>query len=95
MSHALVCHDCAALRQMLPHFAHMSFWPASLSCLAGLPNCLPAQQRKAWHSPLQALTAAVKIFGTVLAVPRLRSGMKAELGALYPLLLLRPIEAER
>ncbi len=44
---------------------------------------------------LQALTAAVKIFNTVLAVPKLRSSMKAELGALYPLLLLRPIESER
>lgn len=37
----------------------------------------------------------MRIFGTVLAVPRLRAGMKAELGALYPLLLLRPIESER
>ena len=37
----------------------------------------------------------MRIFLAVLRAAPLRAGLRAELGALYPLLLLRPLEAER
>jgi len=37
----------------------------------------------------------VRILSAILSAQRLREGLKAEVGALYPLLLLRPLEAER
>lgn len=39
------------------------------------------------------MTAAVRLFEAVLSAQKLRAGLKAELGALYPLLVLKPIEA--
>lgn len=38
---------------------------------------------------------AARLFGGLLLQPRLRTGLKAELGAFYPLLLLRPMENDR
>jgi hypothetical protein len=43
----------------------------------------------------EAFTAATKLFTAVLLQPKLRGGLKAELGAFFPLLLLRPLEADR
>lgn len=56
-------------------------------CLALLRNCTSS------HAEIYTLT--VRLLGIVLGKPRLRAALKAELGALYPLLVLRPIEAER
>jgi len=42
-----------------------------------------------------AVAASVTIFSAILAAQRLREGLKAEVGALYPILLLRPLELER
>lgn len=56
-------------------------------CLALLRNCM---------SPYDAaVDAAVTILTAILASQRLREFMKSEIGALYPLLLLRPLEADR
>ncbi|DBA73285.1 hypothetical protein WJX77_003623 [Trebouxia sp. C0004] len=56
-------------------------------CLALLRNCMSPYD--------EAFTAATKLFTAVLLQPKLRGGLKAELGAFFPLLLLRPLEADR
>lgn len=56
-------------------------------CLALLRNCL--------SDFAEAYSAAGRLFAAVLLQPRLRAAAKAEMGAFYPLLLLRPLEAER
>lgn len=38
---------------------------------------------------------AVKLLTALLVIPKLRHGLRGELGALFPLLLLRPLEQER
>lgn len=43
----------------------------------------------------EAFAAATRLYAGILVQPRLRAGLKAELGAFYPLLLLRPLESER
>ena len=48
-----------------------------------------AQPRWLWYMQ------AARLFGGLLLQPRLRTGLKAELGAFYPLLLLRPMENDR
>ncbi|KXZ56613.1 hypothetical protein GPECTOR_1g552 [Gonium pectorale] len=55
-------------------------------CLALLRNASPAEPA--------AFGLAVKLLSAVLLQPKLRKGLKAELGAFYPLLLLRPLEVE-
>ena len=68
-------------------------WPAQFCerlrqpvCLALLRNCL---------SPYaEAAGGAARLFAALLSAPRLRAGLKAELGAFYPLLLLRPLETD-
>lgn len=53
-------------------------------CLAILRNC---------KSPYEnAVMGSVKILCSMLSAPSLRSNLKAEIGALYPLVLLRPLE---
>lgn len=42
---------------------------------------------------LQAFQFAIRLFVSVIMQHKIRLGLKAELGALYPLLLLRPLEA--
>lgn len=44
---------------------------------------------------LQAYGLAARLFGGLLLQRRLRTGLKAELGAFYPLLLLRPMESDK
>ncbi|KAK9904753.1 hypothetical protein WJX75_001787 [Coccomyxa subellipsoidea] len=56
-------------------------------CLTLLRNCTSPYD--------EAYSAAARLFTAVLLQPKLRSGLKAEMGAFYPLLLLRPLEAER
>jgi hypothetical protein len=74
-------HDWGQLR---PEFAAQLRQPL---CLVMLRNAAaPAEP---------AAAAAVRILTAVLASRRLRSGLKAEVGALFPLLLLRPLETER
>lgn len=43
----------------------------------------------------EAFAAATKLFTAVLVQPKLRGGLRAELGAFFPLLLLRPLEGDR
>jgi hypothetical protein len=70
--------------QTRPEFAAQLRQPLALVLLR---NCLaPADA---------AAAAAVRILCAVLASSRLRAGLKAEVGALFPLLLLRPLEADR
>lgn len=56
-------------------------------CLALLRNCMSPYD--------EAFAAATKLFTAVLVQPKLRGGLRAELGAFFPLLLLRPLEADR
>ncbi len=56
-------------------------------CLALLRNCMSPYD--------EAFTAATRLFTAVLLQPKLRGGLKEELGAFFPLLLLRPLEADR
>ena len=44
---------------------------------------------------MAARRLAARLFSGILLQPRLRTGLKAELGAFYPLLLLRPMENDR
>jgi brefeldin A-inhibited guanine nucleotide-exchange protein len=53
-------------------------------CLALLRNC-------ATNDPA-AYALAVQLLASILALPRLRLGLRAEIGAFYPLLVLRPLE---
>jgi brefeldin A-inhibited guanine nucleotide-exchange protein len=53
-------------------------------CLALLRNCAASDPA--------AYALAVRLLGSILSLPRLRLGLRAELGAFYPLLLLRPLE---
>jgi hypothetical protein len=55
-------------------------------CLVLLRNCAAADPA--------AYALAVRLLGSILSLPRLRLGLRAELGAFYPLLLLRPLEQE-
>ena len=55
-------------------------------CLALLRNCAAADP--------QAYALAVRLLSAILALPRLRLGLRAELGAFLPLLVLRPLEQE-
>lgn len=56
-------------------------------CLALLRNCT---------SPYDdAYALATRLFSALLLRQRLREGLKAELGAFYPLLLLRPMESDK
>jgi hypothetical protein len=74
-------HDWSQVRR---EFSHQLRQPL---CLALLRNCMSPYD--------QAVDAAVSILTAIVASPRLREFLKAEVGALYPLLLLRPLEAER
>ena len=56
-------------------------------CLALLRNCMSPYD--------EAFAAATKLFTALLLQPKLRGGLKAELGAFFPLLLLRPLEADK
>lgn len=56
-------------------------------CLALLRNCSSQQDA--------AMEASAKILSALLSAKSLREGLKAEIGALYPLLFLRPLEADR
>ncbi len=56
-------------------------------CLALLRNCVSPYD--------EAFSAATKLFAAVLMLPKLRSGLKAELGAFLNLLLLRPLETDK
>ena len=54
-------------------------------CLTVLRNC---------KSPYEtAVTASVSLLCAMLSAPSLRLNLKAEIGALYPLVLLRPLES--
>ncbi len=77
--------DCFRLHpQVRPEFAAELRQPL---CLALLRNCL---------SPFDAAYgAAVKLFNALAAAGRLRAGLKAELGALLPLVLLRSLEGAK
>jgi brefeldin A-inhibited guanine nucleotide-exchange protein len=55
-------------------------------CMALLRNC-------ASNDPA-AYVLAVRLLAAILSLPRLRLGLRAELGAFYPLLVLRPLEQE-
>lgn len=67
-----------------PEFAEQLRQPL---CLALLRNCTSPYD--------EAYSLAARLFGGLLLQPRLRTGLKAELGAFYPLLLLRPMENDR
>ncbi|GLI68912.1 hypothetical protein VaNZ11_013463 [Volvox africanus] len=56
-------------------------------CLMLLRNCSPSEAT--------AFQLALKLLTALLLQPKLRKGLKAELGAFYPLLLLRPLEVEQ
>ncbi|GFR41199.1 hypothetical protein Agub_g1869, partial [Astrephomene gubernaculifera] len=56
-------------------------------CLALLRNSSPADP--------PAFGLALRLLTALLMLPKLRRGLKAELGAFYPLLLLRPLEGEQ
>jgi len=70
--------------QVRRDFSHQLRHPL---CLALLRNCMSPYN--------QAVDAAVSMLTAIVASPRLREFLKAEVGALYPLLLLRPLEADR
>lgn len=53
-------------------------------CLALLRNCASPDPT--------AFQLAVRLLTAILALPRVRLGLRAELGAFYPLLVLRPLE---
>ncbi|GMH39854.1 hypothetical protein BSKO_07758 [Bryopsis sp. KO-2023] len=54
-------------------------------CLVLVRNCSPSEAK--------AFQFAVRLFCAIMLQPQLRLGLKAELGALYPLLLMRPLES--
>lgn len=83
--HTPLCH-CPALTFGTPirQFCEQLRQPL---CLALLRNCM--------SDFAEAYSAAGRLFAAVLLQPRLRLAAKAEMGAFYPLLLLRPLEAER
>lgn len=56
-------------------------------CMAIIKNCALAGQNEA------GIAAANKIFSLMISTPILRQGLKAEIGALFPLLVLRPLES--
>lgn len=56
-------------------------------CLTLLRNCMSPYD--------EAFGYATRLLGAVMLQPKLRSGLKAELGAFFPLILLRILEAER
>jgi hypothetical protein len=55
-------------------------------CLALLRNCAT--------NDAAAYALAVRLLAAILSLPRLRLGLRAELGAFYPLLVLRPLEQD-
>lgn len=55
-------------------------------CMALLRNCA--------NNDPAAFDLAVRLLSSILSLPRLRLGLRAELGAFYPLLILRPLEQE-
>jgi len=73
-------HDWSHIRQ---EFALQLRQPL---CLAVLKNC-------ALTGSDVGVAAAGKIFSAMVLTPALRQGLKAEVGALYPLLLLKPLES--
>ena len=74
-------HDWSQVRR---EFSQQLREPLSLALVR---NCM---------SPYDsAVDASVTMLTALLASQRLREFMKAEIGALYPLLLLRPLEADR
>ena len=84
---ALTCERRVALAEGVCGAAQFCEQLRQPLCLALLRNCTSPYD--------EAYSAAARLFGAILLQPRLRSGLKAELGAFYPLLLLRPLEAER
>ncbi|GMH37639.1 hypothetical protein BSKO_05512 [Bryopsis sp. KO-2023] len=54
-------------------------------CLVLVRNCSPSEAK--------SFQFAVRLFCAIMLQPQLRLGLKAELGALYPLLLMRPLES--
>lgn len=67
-------------------------------CLVLIRNCNPAETKVSFtqieRACFQAFQFAIRLFVSVMMQMQIRLGLKAELGALYPLLLLRPLEAD-
>ena len=64
-------------------------------CEALCQTLCQAMLRNAVSVYAQAHAAAVQLLQGVLLQPPLRACLKAEMGAFIPLLLLRPLEADR
>lgn len=72
----------------------------------GVPFCLqfceqlrqylwPALLRNSLSPYREAFVAVTKLLASILSQQRLRAGLKVEIGAFFPLMLLRPLEADR
>lgn len=55
----------------------------------------PALLRNSLSPYREAFLAVTKLLAAILLQPKLRAGLKVEIGAFYPLMLLRPLEADR
>ena len=80
----VLTHSSHEWSQVRPEFTSQLRQPL---CLALLRNCTGPTQ--------EAIHGCTRILTTIIASKRLREGFKSEIGALYPLILLRPLEAER
>lgn len=83
-AYAVLCMQFCVCVRMCVQFCEQLRQPL---CLALLRNCMSPYD--------EAFAAATKLFTAVLVQPQLRGGLKAELGAFFPLLLLRPLEADK
>ena len=55
----------------------------------------PALLRNSLSPYREAFTAVTHLLSAILVQPRLRAGLKVEIGAFYPLIILRPLETDR
>lgn len=55
----------------------------------------PALLRNSLSPFREAFAAVTRLLASTMLQQRLRAGLKTEIGAFYPLMLLRPLEASR
>jgi len=55
----------------------------------------PALLRNSLSPYREAFSAVTHLLASILTQPKLRAGLKVEINAFYPLVLLRPLEAEK
>ena len=55
----------------------------------------PALLRNSLSPYREAFAAVTQLLASILTQQRLRAGLKVEIGAFYPLILLRPLEADK